>query len=189
MPNIDIADQTKARLQAIAEPLVDTYDSVIGKLLDQFQIGNAKPSPTILTGQPIGTLDDGRLIFSGANPPKLDFTTCQQIVVGNTQLDKNQTYWNNMLIHIVGLVSEKGHSAGAIVDMLKHSNSVVGEKLDSGYKYLKDVGLSIQGQDSNSAFAQAYFLAAVNGIKGNVFFSWQSNGKAAYPNGRGYIGF
>lgn len=190
MPQIEITDQTKFRLQALAEPLVDTYDTVIGKLMDQHHaVGVSPAKPAVLAGQPLGTLDGGRMIFSAANPPKLDFTTCFQIVIDGKQLDKSQTFWNNMVIYIVRLIHSKGKTKGDIIDMLTHANAVIGEKTNYGYKYLDDVGISIQGQDSNSAFAQAHFLAIANSIKGNVFFSWQNNAKAVYPNGLGYMEF
>ena len=45
----------------------------------------------------------------------------------------------------------------------------------------------MQGQGSNAAFRQAYQLAALNGISFEIWFGWQDNDKAAYPNRQGVL--
>tara|TARA_B100000678_G_scaffold260026_1_gene240584 strand:- start:494 stop:1066 length:573 start_codon:yes stop_codon:yes gene_type:complete len=188
-PNASISEDTNARLQAIATPLVDTHDSVIARLLDHWEKTKGSAPKISKPGQPVSTMEDGKLVFEPSNLPSLGFTTPKQIVIDGVQLPKSDTYWNSMLNFIIRLIHAKGKDANAIVSMMNIANAALGMKNDNGYKFLPDVGLSVQGQDSNAAFRQAYELAITNGIKGNVFFFWQNNEKAAFPNMPGYIEF
>jgi hypothetical protein len=187
MPNAEISDLTSSRLQSIAVPLVDTYDSVIAKLLDHWDLTKREQPKVLRQNEPIMVLSDGTMEFSPANPPQLNFTTCHQIEVNGAILPKSETYWNNFMTAIIREVHKRGHNAKAIYDMLQIANAEIGEKVDNGYKYLASIGLSVQGQDSNAAFRQAYQLAVLNGIKFKIFFSWQNNEKALYANQRGYM--
>lgn len=188
-PNATISDSTNARLQKIATPLVDTHDTVIARLLDLWEETKGNQPKLIKPGEPIKTLDDGLMIFSPVNLPSLGFTTPKQIIIDGVPLPKEDTYWNSMLNLAIRRVHAKGMDARSILAMLSVANAALGPKSDNGYKFLPDVGISVQGQDSNGAFRQAYQLAVLNGLKGEVFFNWQNNGKAAYPNARGYIEF
>lgn len=188
-PNAIISDSTNARLQAIATPLVDTHDSVIARLLDHWEQTKGNQPKLPKPGEPINTTDDGIMMFSPVNVPNLGFTTPKAIIIDGEQLPKEDTYWNSMLNLTIRRVHAKGHDAEAIVKMLAIANAAVGPKSDNGYKFLPDVGISVQGQDSNGAFRQAYELAILNGLKGSVHFNWQNNAKAAFPNARGYVEF
>lgn len=190
MATAEISDATNSRLQAIAIPLVDTHDSVIGRLLDHWEATKSNSPRFVKPGQPINTLGDGTMQFDPANPPSLAFTSCIQIVISGEQLAKGDTYWNTMMYHMIRTVKkQKNFDSDMIFSMLSIANAEVGIKEDNGYKFLPDVGISVQGQDSNAAFRQAYILAVLNGIKFSVHFNWQNNEKAAYPNLRGYMEF
>ena len=186
---IEISDPTNLRLQAIATPLVDTYETVIVRLLDHWEQSTSPLPKAIKLGDPIKTLEDGKMLFSPESPPSLGFTTPKQIIIDGVQLAKDDTYWNSLLNQMIRRVHAKGKDARSILEMLHVANAALGMKNDNGYKFLPDVGLSVQGQDSNAAFRQAYELAVANGVSGSVFFAWQNNSKAAYPNLLGYIEF
>ena len=188
-PTANISDATNARLQAIATPLVDTHNSVIERLLDHWEATHASQPVLAKPGEPIKILDGGRMKFSPANLPSLGFTTCQQIIIDDVQLPKNDTYWNSLLTQTIRQVHAKGVAQADIMAMLTVANAVIGEKNDNGYKFIPDIGISVQGQDSNGAFRQAYQLAVLSGLKGSVFFAWQMNPKAAYPGQGGYVEF
>ncbi len=182
MPTADLSDMTSTRLQAIAVPLVDTYDSVIARLLDHWDNTKADKPQVVKPGDPIGTQEDGRtMIFDPAMPPQLNFTTPMQAIINGKKLTKGETYWNTMMNIMIREVYAKGHNAHVIHDML-FINAYVGKKDDNGYKFLEDVGLSVQGQDSNAAFRQTYQLATLNSIGFEIKFRWQDNEKAAHPN-------
>lgn len=188
MPTVEISEATNARLQAIAIPLTDSYETVIARLMDHWDATKSNQPRVIKPGEPIKTLEDGTMEFDPANPPLLSFTNCTQIVISGDQLSKGETYWNTMMYQMIRTVKkQKNFDAETIYSMLAIANAEIGKKEENGYKFLPDVGLSVQGQDSNAAFRQAYQLAVLNGIKFTVFFSWQNNEKAAFPNQRGYM--
>ncbi len=185
MPTAELSDLTNTRLQAIAIPLTDTHDSVIARLLDHWDATKSNQPKVIKPGEPIGMKEDGRMmIFDPATPPQLNFTNCVQVIINGKKLTKGESYWNTIMNVMIREVYSKGHNAQAIYDML-FVNAAVGEKTENGYKFLPEVGLSVQGQDSNAAFRQAYQLAEMHGITFEIWFAWQDNDKAAYPNRQG----
>jgi hypothetical protein len=64
-------------------------------------------------------------------------------------------------------------------------NCEKGDRHDTGFTYLPEAGLSIQGQNANNAWRQAYVIASSVGIPVEVSFVWQNNAKAALPNTEG----
>jgi hypothetical protein len=66
-------------------------------------------------------------------------------------------------------------------------NHVSGQKEDNGYKYLKELGLSVQGQNSNNAWKAIAHLAKSTGIKVEAGFYWSNHPKAARPNESGRL--
>jgi hypothetical protein len=181
MINAELSERTVSRLQKIAIPLQDTYDTVIARLLDEFEARQVdKPKKS---GEPLKT-EGNVMFFDPHSPPPLGFTTLTQVVLNGEQFAKSDTYWNKVMNRVILEAGKRGHDADAIFKMLT-VNAFVGEKTDNGYVYLSEVGLSVQGQDSNAAFRQAFQLAEAMGFKLTVVFYWQDNEKAAYPNQRG----
>lgn len=187
MLTVEISDSAVSRLQAIAVPLVDTWDTVITRLIDHWEATKSGLPKSTRPGDPIGTQGDGiTMIFDPEAPPQLNFTTCVEITVEGRKLGKSETYWNTLMNTMVLSAHQKGYSSEDIHQNL-FVNARKGRKEDSGYKYLKEAGLSVQGQDSNTAFRQAYDLARAYAIPFQVRFRWQDNDKAAYPNHYGIL--
>ena len=187
MPNVDIADATVSRLQAIAVPLTDTFDTVVNRLLDHWDATTSSQPRLLKPGEPIRTLGDGvTMEFDPANPPNLSFTVFLQVKIEGATLVKAHHYWNYLLHAVIRAAHSKGKDAKAIHQML-FVNAELGQKEDNGYKFLSDVGISVQGQDSNTAFRQIQQLAAANDIDFELHFAWQNSEKAAYPGQRGYF--
>jgi len=183
-PDVSLADVTISRLQKHAQPLTDTFDTVICRLLDHYEASNIDSGKP---GQPIGTKGTNMMVFDPTMPPQLKFTTCTHITVAGEKLPKQITYWNNLLIAVIEEVHKKGKDVQTIHEMMHVANSVVGKREDSGYKFIPSVGLSVQGAESNAAFKQAYLLATVNKVKFTVQFVWQTNERAAHPGRYGYL--
>ena len=66
---------------------------------------------------------------------------------------------------------------------------VKGEKTDQGYRYLKEVGLSVQGQDANNAWKTTANIIKAMGVKAEVTFAWYDNPKAVKPGETGKFVF
>ena len=54
---------------------------------------------------------------------------------------------------------------------------VVGKKEDNGYKYLHDVGISVQGQDANNAWKTTYNILKAIKVPVEVALVWRDNPK------------
>ncbi|MFT8948270.1 MAG: hypothetical protein ABF876_17390 [Acetobacter aceti] len=183
MPTIDISDDTNARLQKIAKPLVDTYDTVIARLLESHENATSLGMNTPAPGTPLK--DDGRtMLFDWTNPPALAHTTVTQVSLNGELFPKSECYWNTIMVKVIQQTRKFGKSAAEILDLL-FVNAKIGQETENGFKFLHDVGLSVQGQDSNAAFRQAFELANKMGFKLEVHFRWQPNEKALHPNRNG----
>jgi len=186
MPNVEIASDTMARLQKIAVPFTDTPDTVIQRLLDAYatpdvlDIPGTKPAGP---GQPVK--DDGAvMLFDWRNPPVLAHTTINQVVLNGEQFAKGDNYWNTIMYALIRAAYKHGKTADQLNKLL-FVNHAMGMKSDNGYKFMHDIGLSIQGQNSDNAFRQSFALAEHMKFKLEVFFRWQNKPEAAFPNRTG----
>lgn len=176
MPHmIEVSDGTFSRMQKLAVPLVDTADSLVEKALTALEGAHGGEDRA-------GALDTlSARPFNPAAPPNLAHTTPNEIILCGVRLSRTDTYWNNLMIATIREAKNRGLSATQLKDMLT-IKSLVGPKEDSGYRYLWDVGLSVQGQDANSAWRQTYDIAARLGLDIEVVFTWQNDPRAAMPN-------
>jgi hypothetical protein len=94
-----------------------------------------------------------------------------------------ETYWNHLLLAMVR-AAKKGRTTAEVSNLVV-CNHVTGKKEDNGYKYLSDVGLSVQGQDANGAWRAIAHLGLALKLPLEVQFSWQDNPKAANPSQSG----
>ncbi|TPN95285.1 hypothetical protein [Mesorhizobium sp. B1-1-5] len=175
MQTVQISPETFARLQAHAVPLVDTIETVINKALDALEGNKIAPSPSSKPGG-----------FDPSAPPNLSFTTVRSVVVANKKYPPKETYWNSALFACIKAAAKSGLSPKEVSDLVI-VNNIVGVKDDSGYKYIKEAGISIQGQDANGAWKAAYHIAKQIGLTVEVSFIWQNNPKASFPGQTGKL--
>jgi hypothetical protein len=174
--NVTLADETIARLKAHAEPLVDTFDSVVNRAVDALEMLNG--GGAALAGNPMRTINP-------AAPPNLSYTTVHSIVLNGKRFPLGETYWNHLLLAAVR--EAKKTLSKEQVKELVICNNVLGKKEDNGYKYLEDVGISVQGQDANGAWKAIYHILHAIKVPVEVEFSWQDNPKAAAPGQKGHL--
>lgn len=174
MPPVDLSTKTITRLQKHAVPLIDTFDTVISKLLDAYE---GAPS----SGAPSLTIDNQVQAYDPAAPPNLSYTTVRYIKFCEEVFKPAETYWNTLMHAAVRKVAKQGVTPKQLVDLVM-ANCLVGQKEDNGYRFLSDVGVSIQGQDANGAWRVIYHLASAYNLPLEVTFRWQDNPKATAPN-------
>lgn len=161
MPEITLSDQVFARIKAKAEPFVDTPESVIVRLLEFYEGG--KP-----------TFDLGAAkIFDAKNPPNLRHTTVVKAMVNGVALKSQETNWNGILLVLIRKLAEDGMKREDIEARLV-CNTSFGERSDSGYKFIKAAGISIQGLDANNAWRSIQVLASATNQTVNIDFKWQN---------------
>jgi hypothetical protein len=171
-PNVTLSPETITRLKSFAEPLVDTFDTVMNRAMDALEAAN---SNGVATNGAIRSLNPAR-------PPNLAYTTVHSIIFNGKRFPPAETYWNHLLLAVIREASKKFPPKK--VDELVICNHVMGKKEDNGYKYLEEAGISVQGQDANGAWkAIAHMLLELK-LPLEVEFSWQDNPKAVAPGER-----
>lgn len=171
-PQVTLDSSTIERMKLSAEPLVDTFDTVINRALDALEAMKAqKPDPS------------GVRTFNPSSPPPLAFTTVKGIKFKGAALPSAETWWNRFMF----LLIREARKTMSIeeVSKLLFVNHEKGEKKNGGYNVLADAGMSIQGQDANNAWKQCYELLKVLKLPAEVNFTWQDNPKASHPSQSG----
>jgi hypothetical protein len=169
---VELPDDLFAKLQKHAVPFVDTPVTVIERAVRALEEGDEEPATPA---------EEGPRSFNPAAPPDLAFTTPRKGVVGTKVLPKNQTYWNNVMLAVIREAAVRGISTDDLLELLT-VNCAKGERHDTGFSYVPEANLSIQGQNANNAWRQAYVIASSVGVPVEVVFAWQNNSKAAMPN-------
>jgi len=179
MRSIEIQDSTFSRLQALAEPLVDTVETVIVRLLDQAESADNIPaalrrarsdeSVRIIDPASLPNMIHSKVVgasVNGKRPPKINWNS-----VLNTMLREGMKKSNNFqaLYRIAGI------------------NMVEGYKTDDGFSYLDGIDISVQGQDSNHACRAAVAIAEEIGVTLDLEVLWRNKPGAAYPGEHGQI--
>lgn len=169
MAKIDISDVTFERLKSLAEPFVDTPETVIVRGLEALE-GNEKPK--------VQATASGPELFDLAKPPNLAFAAIQSIIFCGSDFMPNQ--WNALLLAVVEEAMLRLDDRRKVKELIV-VNCVSGEKTDTGYKYVPSADVSVQGQDSNNAWKAISHIARRLEIPIEVVFTWNDNPKAANP--------
>ena len=137
--------KTIDRLKVYAEPFVDTVDSVVNRLIDAFVASSGvtlKATPVVNSA------------LNAETPPNLAFTTVHNVTLNGAQLPSSESNWNSLMIATIQLAKKSLNTDQ--IDKLIIINHVLGKKTDSGYKFIADVGIAVQGQDANHAWKATY---------------------------------
>jgi hypothetical protein len=168
---IELKPETIARLKSFAEPLVDTFDSVVNRALDALE-AQSKADPS--QRQP--------RVLNPGSPPSLAYTTVHSIVLNGKRFPAAETYWNHLMFAVIREAAKRFPPKK--LDEIVICNHVMGKREDSGYRWLEDAGISVQGQDANGAWATTAHILPLLRLPVEVEFSWQNNPKAASPGER-----
>src|SRR5664280_2037 len=122
-------------------------------------------------------------VLNPASPPNLSYTMVKSIVWKGKRLSPAEAYWNPLMLTVIRECAK--HMTKEKIRNLIICNYVVGRKEDNGYKYLEDVGISVQGQDANNAWKTTYHILLTIKVPVEVIFAWQDNPKATSPGAMG----
>jgi hypothetical protein len=176
-PSVELSPQTFARLQAHAIPLVDNIESVINRLADFYETKGGAPIPAAVNGG--GDVISARQ-FNPVAPPDLTHTKVLTIEFNGKPLEHGKVNWGGLLIAAVREAKRKAKSPSDLKRLIT-VNYVERQKEDEGYKFISDIGLSVQGQDANSAWRAACHIAQQLGCQLLVTFVWREKEDAAFP--------
>jgi hypothetical protein len=176
-PTVDLAEATFQRLQAVAKPFVDTPETVIIRLLDAHESALKERSSSVQT-------DDGVQLFNPHTPPDLTFTKVVKAEFCGRTLDRGDTNWNGLLDVAVRKAKAVSRSSSDLKRLIA-VNFVEGAKTVEGFRFLSDVGISVQGQDSNGAWRAIHHVAQQLRCEVRVTFVWRDKESAAFPGATG----
>ena len=179
-PSVDLSPVTFTRLQAHAVPLVDTIESVINRLLDAYETKSGTPVAPAADGGEASTVRQ----FNPNTPPNLRHTKVLAIEFGGKPLPRGEANWNGLLNSAIREARAKAKSS-ADLKRLVIVNFVEAEKSNEGYRFLSDIGLSVQGQDANGAWKGACNVAQQLGCELQATFVWREKEGAAFPGTTG----
>lgn len=162
-----------------AEPLVDSPGTVIDKLLDYYEKNTEQPS-TVNRQNASGSL----IKFDTEKSPDLTHTRVLAANIGGLELENPN--WNR-IVYAAHAQALKGAKNSILLAESSTANVAIGRKEDEGYRYLPELSLSIQGQDSNSAWESIVNLAKEFDFPIEVRFKWRDRKESAYPGEVGYM--
>ncbi len=176
-PVIRISDAIFKRLQEHATPLVDTPATVIEKLLDFYDRSDKtiQTTKTPITQNKVIEIDPDY-------PEDLTHTKIMSATFGKYQVTK----WNKL----VDIAHIEAMSKLNSFDELKNisiSNIINSESHDKGFRFLEEIGISIQGENANQTWKSALHLAKHLRIPIIVKLIWRSNKKSSHPGKTGIL--
>lgn len=179
--NITVKYQTVKRMLGIAESFSETPDSLINRLIDFFILHRADAAPAETSG--IGEAVQ-RASLDPFSPPSLRHTKLMFAKLEGRDIPAPS--WNGLVEEAIKIAWKRLGSFSAL-QKLAPANMVQGCKRDQGYRYLKDLNLSVQGQDANDAWRCIARLARAQDFRVEVGFIWRDSPAAARPGETGHM--
>ena len=184
---IEIPELLLKRLQKYATPFVDTPVNVIERWADFYEQHNhqkADPkadSKTVNSRRTAMDIPPGVGQFDPKRPPSL-FHTRVRGEFAATPFSN----WNDLL-RIAHIHAFK--QAGAFEDLRKMTRAQIrkGAYADEGYRFVPEIGVSIQGVDAGHAWEYALRLAIHLKVPVQAEIEWRHKDKAAHPGERGIM--
>jgi len=186
MPRIEISDHDFKRLQAYAEPFVDTPATALTKVLDLLDKGGLSDSlgPSSVTGHPNRRPAPRFEVYGPTSLPPLTHTKLVSGKFGGAEPQK--LTWDSL----VQLALESLHDRYEDVREVRKragANVVSGAKTDDGYKFLSDKGFSYQGVSAEDA--AKIILRSARDLEAELLieFVWRDKPEAYKPGQAGRI--
>lgn len=120
-----------------------------------------------------------------SRPTGLSFTRVVSAKVNGKELEKAN--WANVLLQTIHSVSKKLGISSKELSAQLQVRTRVGQYEDDGFKYHKQLGISVQGQSAQDAWKEVDRLARKFDIPVEVEFQWHDNPKAQRPGQMGRL--
>ncbi len=185
---IEIPEPLLKRLQKHAIPFIDTNPvSVIERWADFYEQHNqekidfkADSKKANLKQSPI-EIPHGVRQFDPKRPPSLLHTRVFGEFAGTPFSN-----WNDLL-RIAHIRAFKETRSFEELRKITRAQTKKGSYSDEGYKFVPEIGISIQGVDADHAWEYALRLAIHLKVLVKAEIEWRHNDKAAYPGERGIM--
>lgn len=162
--------------------VISIAEGVLSKIALDFLPLWRRSLATTRADKPAGPGLEKVLQFTETNPPDV---THARLLDGRFDGAKPiQGKWDGMvalaLAHIYDRVADVDE-----LHRLSGVRVVKGQKLDDGYKYIKEKDISYPGLSARNALAAIVKCAKAHGFKVSINFEWRHNEKAMHPGRRG----
>jgi len=174
-PTITLSDETFSKLQALARPFVDTPESVISTLAEAELERRGEASNG---GSRSNTRGKQILQLSPDSHEDLTHTRLLSATVDGRPIHRPK--WNGVLDHLHILGRQRLGSFEAL-RRTSGANIRDGRYEESGYRYLPEADLSIQGVDANLAWDHSLGVARALKIPIQLRVEWRTKDGAAHP--------
>jgi hypothetical protein len=171
---LTLSDSTFALLQSLAKPFVDTPESVIVRLAEEELARRAAP-PTTRVQQPTS---DGAIRLDPERHESLTHAKLLSASFDGKELHRPK--WNGLLDHAHVVARQRLGSFEAL-QRISRAHLRPGRYEEDGFHYLAEGDFSIQGVDSNFAWAHSLGLARHLRIPIRVKFEWRHKEGVARP--------
>lgn len=182
MPVVRINDATFADISTLntwfkTKSPSETIDRIVRDAMEQLGIEHDEEA----VGSAIASTN-GTLLFDSA--PSLTFTKPMKASIGSETV-KNPN-WASILHVMIAQVKAKGLEGEKLVRELGVPSKTTNYE-DDGYRYIPELGISVQGQSAAEAWKEVDRLAKKWLIPVNVEFVWRQNPKAQHPGKAGVL--
>ena len=123
-------------------------------------------------------------MFDAKSVPNLRHTKLLSARVVNETI---RSTWNGLLFNLIGQIPKEQIEKPDEARRLIIVNFVTGKKEDEGYRFVPELGISVQGQDANSSWKGASHIARELGFPVEVEFLWRMKEGAAFPGVTGRL--
>ncbi|WP_420433994.1 T4SS efffector SepA family protein [Hyphobacterium sp.] len=176
MPVIRVSDATFVDLKTVAVWLGtskpgETIQRLVAEKMDE--LGMERDIDE--SSEPVS---ENSLVRNFVKTPGLSFTRVLAASVGGQALERPN--WQKLLLNTIRELKGRGFGVDQIVAELQVP-STTKPRSDQGYKYISDLGISIQGQSAPDAWKEVSRLAEKFSIEVYVKFQWRANPKAQHP--------
>src|SRR4051812_48614925 len=96
----EIKPSTIARLEKHARPFVDTFDDVLNRILDAYELTEPKPQREMPADTEVKNFNPG-------TPPNLTHTKVLSITYNGERFPREKTNWNSLLVEAAILARNK----------------------------------------------------------------------------------
>lgn len=182
MPVVRINDVTFSHLSTLkawfkTKSPSETIDHIVREAMEQLGIEHDDETEGVAVVSTTGTR-----LFDVA--PSLTFTKPMKATIdGKTIKNPN---WASILHFMIARVKAKGFEGEKLVRELGIPSKATSYD-DEGYKYVSELGISVQGQSAADAWKEVDRLAKKWRIPVNVEFVWRQNPKAQHPGDAGVL--
>lgn len=180
MKTVEISDEAFSFLKANAEPLVDTVETTLDRLLAELRLRreNSDGADKEAAAQ--------ALKFGPKNLPNVTHTKFLAAYVNGSPVKKRD--WNHLLAAAMAAAANSGCSKAEVLSCAPVN---IVESTDYAYSYyaVPGLGVSFQGVDAKRACSFIAAIASQCGVKIKAKIQWYPKEGAAYPGEQAELEF